>query len=296
MRVLVTGGSGFFGRVLCKALSARGDQVVVATRNPSNRGWLGVIPGAKLVEGDTTRAGAWQALVGEVDAVVHLAAPGLYVAPWPQVEDAYAAAKTRAAAELATAVVAAAKPPRVVLYASSVAAYGVRPEVVDERAAPHDGPHAALFARAEQALRPAADKTRVVALRMGTILGAGGLLAAWRTTDDPPPPSSAGLSWIHLDDAVSTTLLALDKGVRNAFNVTAPDPVDVATFVGAVTPRLQKAPQQGLVGLLFGAKKQRPDDGRVVLFAGPKARPAAALALGYAFKYPKLDAALRALR
>lgn len=296
VRVLILGGSGFFGRALAPVLSARGDAVLFVTRQPSSRRWLGVVPGAHMMEGDGTKPGAWQTNVGEVDAVVHLAAPSLYDHPWLEIEDTYAAAKLRAAQALARAVVDAPKPPRVVLFASSTAVYGDRADVVDERAPLLPGPHATLFEQAEAALAPAAERSRVVALRFGTVLGPGGALVRWQSLDDLPPPSSRGFPWIHVEDAVSATLLALDRAVRGPFNLAAPDLVDVAGLHAALAPRLNKPAGQGLVGKLFGgAKRAVAHDARPVLFTGQKARPSAALALGYSFRYPKLDVALRAV-
>jgi nucleoside-diphosphate-sugar epimerase len=47
MKFFVTGGSGFIGRILCRTLVARGDEVVVLSR----KGGL-LIPGVEVIIGD----------------------------------------------------------------------------------------------------------------------------------------------------------------------------------------------------------------------------------------------------
>jgi nucleoside-diphosphate-sugar epimerase len=71
MRVLVTGASGFLGRVLCHELNARGHAVASLVRRPSSA------PAAtKAVPGDLLDAGRLRAAVAadRPDVVVHLAA------------------------------------------------------------------------------------------------------------------------------------------------------------------------------------------------------------------------------
>ncbi|MGA8295551.1 MAG: NAD-dependent epimerase/dehydratase family protein [Acidimicrobiales bacterium] len=69
MRVVVTGGSGFVGRHVVRSLMARGDEVVVADKNPYPD------PEVACVEGDLREEKVVDEAVAEgTDAVVHLAA------------------------------------------------------------------------------------------------------------------------------------------------------------------------------------------------------------------------------
>lgn len=69
-RVLVTGANGFVGRALCRALAARGREVLAVTRAPAT------IPGAMRVVpvGDLVQFHEWAALLEGVEGVAHLAA------------------------------------------------------------------------------------------------------------------------------------------------------------------------------------------------------------------------------
>jgi nucleoside-diphosphate-sugar epimerase len=71
VRILVTGASGFIGRVTCAELSARGHQVAALVRTPGSEP-----AGTRAVEGDITdRASLLPAIdSAQPDAIIHLAA------------------------------------------------------------------------------------------------------------------------------------------------------------------------------------------------------------------------------
>jgi farnesol dehydrogenase len=69
MRVLVTGGTGYLGGAIVRALHAAGHQAVVFARNASSAG----LPGTP-VDGDIRNAAAVRLAAYAVDAVVHAAA------------------------------------------------------------------------------------------------------------------------------------------------------------------------------------------------------------------------------
>jgi dTDP-glucose 4,6-dehydratase len=76
MRIVVTGGAGFLGSHLCKALLARGDSVFcidnLSTGSLDNIEKLMHLPNFDFVEGDVTRE---IFVPGPIDAVAHLASP-----------------------------------------------------------------------------------------------------------------------------------------------------------------------------------------------------------------------------
>jgi uncharacterized protein YbjT (DUF2867 family) len=73
MKVLVTGGTGFVGPGVVKAIVDAGHEVRALTRSPKG-GASAAAVGAELVEGDVTDAASLMVAVRGVDAVVHLVA------------------------------------------------------------------------------------------------------------------------------------------------------------------------------------------------------------------------------
>ncbi|MGD8726232.1 MAG: NAD-dependent epimerase/dehydratase family protein, partial [Gemmatimonadales bacterium] len=69
MRICVTGGTGFIGSHLVRALVDRGDEAVVISR--SGRDPWGH-PQVQVVQADPASPGDWQRHAGQADGVVNL--------------------------------------------------------------------------------------------------------------------------------------------------------------------------------------------------------------------------------
>lgn len=74
MNVLVTGASGFLGRFVVRTASDAGHQVLALVRPTANVDDLGWSKEVRIIRGDLRQVGDWSKQLGEVDAVVHLAA------------------------------------------------------------------------------------------------------------------------------------------------------------------------------------------------------------------------------
>ena len=73
LRVLVTGGSGFVGAHVVRALSEAGCHVTVLARSPERAAALGALPQVTLTPGHLEDQAPWRSLLRAHDACIHLA-------------------------------------------------------------------------------------------------------------------------------------------------------------------------------------------------------------------------------
>jgi len=291
MRVAVTGATGLIGRRVVAALRERGDEVTVLSRDPrQGERW------------DPVREPAPARALAGRDAVVHLAGENIaqrWTAPAKQaIEESRVQATRNLVAALAA--LSADERPRTLLSGSAIGYYGAHgDEPIDEETPAGNG-FLAQTCAAWEAEAEAAEAlgVRVVRMRTGVVLDqAGGALAKML------PPFKLGVggpvaggrqyvSWIEPEDLVGIATAALeDERWQGAVNATSPSPArngELAKALGRALHRPALLPVPGAaLRLLYGEMAE-------VLTSGARVLPARALMNGYEFRYPELDAALRA--
>ncbi len=297
MRIVVSGATGLIGTQLVAALKARGDDVTVLSRNPERAAAaLGV------------QAVAWQPLSGPPptealagsDAVIHLAGEPVAQRWSTAAKQAILDSRETGTGHLVDAIAASDRKPAALLSSSAVGYYGKHGDdvVTEQTAAGNDFLAGVCVAWEREALRAEALGLRVVIVRTGVVLDAsGGALKAML------PPFKAGVGgpvaggrqyvpWIHGDDIVGLYLAALDDpSWSGPVNGTAPEPVTNAVFskaLGRALGRPAVLPVPGFaIRAIYGEMAE-------IVTGGQRAVPAAAERLGYSFKQPELDEALRA--
>jgi len=296
MRVTLTGASGLIGTRLVRALTTRGDDVTVLSRDPGR---------ARRALG--TAAEAWQpdagpapaaALAGR-DAIVHLAGERVDQRWTDAAKQAIRASRETGTRNLVDGLRGAEPRPDVLVCSSAVGYYGARgDEVVDESAPAGDGFLADVCAAWEhQATRAEELGMRVVRVRTGVVLDAGGgalarMLTPFKLGAGGPVAGGAQyMPWIHVDDLVGIYLAAIDGAHWSGpVNATAPEPVTNATFSRALGRALRRPAVMPIPG---AALRLRYGDMAEIVTTGQRAVPRRALELGYAFRHPELDEALR---
>jgi uncharacterized protein (TIGR01777 family) len=314
MRVLITGGSGLIGRQLVRRLVDRGDQPMILSRRSDQIRRDPALRGITVVQGDPSGPGAWESAVDGCDAVVNLVGHNLFSERWnAQVKRKIRDSRVYATENVVTAIGKAKTRPKVLVQASAIGYYGPRGDEELTEESPSGSDYMAVVCREwEDAARPAeALGLRVAKVRTGIVLargeGALGVMTPifrWLPGGAAPIGNGGGvlkpaagqqwMSWIHIDDIVGIFLLALDHAeARGPINGTAPNPVRNADFSKALArvlwrPYIPIGPPDALLELVLGEVAQ-------VVTKGQRVLPARALSLGYAFKYPDLAGALRAL-
>jgi hypothetical protein len=299
MRVSVTGATGLIGSRLVSALRARGDEVVVLSRDPARAGDVQAVAWNPLDEPAPASG-----LAGS-DAVVHLAGEPIAQRWSAAAKQAIRASRVQGTRNLVAgiAALAADERPRALVSSSAIGYYGPHgDEPIDEEAPPGPGFLAQTCVAWEAEADAAAGEDlglRVVKVRTGVLLDpAGGALAKML-----PPfklgvggPVAGGrqyISWIVLADLVGIMLAALDdERWGGPANATAPQPVRNTEFSKALGRALHRPALLPVPGLALKALYGEMSE---VVTTGARVLPTKALMNGYEFRYEQLDLALQAV-
>jgi uncharacterized protein (TIGR01777 family) len=298
--VAVTGATGTIGAAVCRALSARGDEVVVLSRDPER---------ATAALGQQVTSFGWyeptstpppvEALAG-ADAVIHLLGEPI-AQRWTEA----AKRRIRDSRVLSTRMLVDAmrqipddERPAALISQSATGYYGPSAgPALDESSPAGNDFLSGVVADWEHEALAAADVARVVVARTGVVLSpSGGALAKML-----PPfrfgvggPVAGGrqyVSWIHLDDEVAALLFCLDHAeTKGPVNLTAPNPVDNAELsrgLGRALHRPAVLPVPGFaLTLLYGEMA-------TIVTTGQRVLPRRLLDLVFEFRQPTIEPALR---
>jgi uncharacterized protein len=300
VRVLVSGASGFIGSALCDALLTRGDTVLGLSRDPQRA--RGTNPSVIWHAWEPTLERPPADAFENVDAVVNLEGEKINQRWTDDAKRRIMESRRTGTRNLIAAIAGLKRKPRVLVNGSAIGFYGDRGEaMVDESAAPGEGYDAEVVREWEAAAREAEGiGVRLVIVRTGHVLDPrGGLLAELLTpfklgVGGPIAGGHQYTSWVHIDDEVGILLWALDnEKVGGIVNSTAPNPVTNREFsqaIGRALHRPAAVPVPGFVlDLKFGGEFGK------VLRGGQRVMPRRALDLGYEFRYPEIDGALKSL-
>jgi hypothetical protein len=300
-RVVVTGATGLIGRALVSELQARGDAVVVLSRDDQRaRRQLGSDVEAFTWADPLSTLAPESALAG-ADSVIHLLGEPIAQRWSDDVKRRIRDSRVLGTRNLVAGFleVPEAKRPQVLVSQSAVGYYGPRGEErLTEKASPGDDFLAEVVEAWEAEAQAAEDLgLRVALTRTGVVLDAHGgalakMLPAFRAGIGGPVGSGRQyLPWIHLADVVGALLFCLDHDTASgAVNLSAPDPVTNRDFSRALgralhRPAVMPVPPVA-IRLLYGEMAE-------IVLEGQRAVPERLLELGYEFRHPDLDAALR---
>ncbi|MEH6607921.1 MAG: TIGR01777 family oxidoreductase [Halioglobus sp.] len=290
MNVLITGGTGFIGCALQRALRSKGDSLIILSREPGP-----VDDESRYIRSldqipDTER----------LDAIINLAGASLAGRRW---SPAYKAEIVASRIDITGAVIALCArlehPPSALLSASAIGYYGPgNDEKMDETFPAGKGFSANLCADWEnETMAAQALGIRVCLLRLGVVLDSdGGAMAEmvrpfrfgianWIGT------GRQWLSWVHRADAVAAIEWLLQApGVSGAVNVTAPAPVTSRGFCDAMKCRTRTfitlAMPAWVMRLIVG---EMADE---LLITGQRVVPTLLQDQGFSFRFPTIDDAL----
>jgi uncharacterized protein (TIGR01777 family) len=291
--VLVSGGTGFIGGHLIRCLVARGDRVIVLTRD-AGRALDRFGPHVRII---TALGGLNEN--ERLDAIVNLAGAPILGFPWIQARRRKLidsrVGTTRALVELCGRLV---RPPRALVTASAIGYYGVRgDELIDETGSAQPIFQSRLCQEWEAAAEAAEGVvSRVVKMRIGLVLGRdGGALPRLARPVRVGLGATLGngkqwVSWIHIDDLIHLFEFALDTpSLRGPVNAVSPVAATHAQMQRLIAKTLSRPMWMRIpafaVRAVIGEMAQLLVDGQRVI-------PARAVAAGFAFEHPNLGEAL----
>ena len=252
VRVFVAGGSGVLGRRLVAQLVARGHQVTATTTSPGKLGLLAELGAEGVVMDGLDAAAVGEAVAAaRPDTIVNqMTALSQAHAGKPSLRNAgrFFAATNRLRSEGVDHLLAAAE------------ATGVS-HVLAQGHASMNGARTGGWVKTEEEPLEVLEGTKAVNHMENAVVAAGGAVLRYGgfygpgATDDqvelvrkrmfPLIGGGTGwFSWVHLDDAASATVLAVEQQAKGVFNIVDDEPVPVSEWlpylaecVGAKPPR-----------------------------------------------------------
>jgi uncharacterized protein len=300
MRVAVTGATGMIGAALVRALKARGDEVTALSRDAERASATLGVPAETWADPKAEQP-PLDALRGR-DAVVHLLGEVIAQRWSDEVKREIRESRVLSTRNLVAALgeLEPGERPRVLVSGSGAGWYGHRGDERLDESTPEPGDDflAQLSVDWEaEARRAEALGVRVVVNRTGVVLSESGgalekMLPFFKAgIGGPVAGGRQYVPWVHVDDVVGATIFALEHDeVSGPVNVTAPEPAtnkELSKALGRVLRRPAFAPVPALaVKTLYGEMAD-------IVITGQRAMPGRLTELGYVFKQPELEPALR---
>lgn len=290
MQIVVAGGTGQIGSILCKFLKAQGHDVTLLSRSA----------GTGRVVWDAKTVGDWATSLECADAVINLCGVSIVnkwtPSYWSEIENSRLLS-TRA---IAQAISTCKAPPSTWINASAVGYYGDTGdrEVVEATRAGNNKLGQLCHQWESECLKSPTPETRKICLRIGVVLEQDlrivKILSYVAKMGLCAPLGSGGqyMSWIHWEDLMRMFEWCLKEPVSGAINATAPHPVTNREMTGLLRqtycrPPLPTVPT-GIVKLVASVAGLEPE----LLLTGQRVLPEIALARGFRFKYDVIEPAL----
>jgi len=300
MDILVTGGTGFIGSSVVRALIKKGHLVTILTRSADKA--KSPPEGVRFVKGDPTRPGSWQDEITKQQGIINFAGASIFRKWSKAAKRMILESRLTTTQNIVNALVKMGKNQIHLLNASAVGYYGFcGDDVLDEKSPGGEDFLATVSSRWEQtALEAERLGTRVVLCRAGIVLGkGGGALVQLRKIFEGYLGAQLGsgeqwISWIHLEDLTRIFCFLLENAnLSGPVNCTSPHPVRNREFTQTLAQKLGKPLLLPRVpGFML---KLALGEFAKTLIHGQRVKPQKLLESGFEFSYPSLGGALNNL-
>lgn len=291
--LLITGGTGFIGQVLCQKLIEKGYALTVLSRQREAdvKAQCGRVTSIQSLSELTDHSG--------FDGVINLAGEGIAEKRWSdERKQALRDSRIALTEHLVQTMRTFKHKPAVLVSGSAIGFYGDQGDrLVDENTQPNDDFSHRLCRDWENSANAATDDgIRVCFSRTGLVVGRDGgflqrmLLPFKLCLGGRLGSGEQYMPWIHRQDVVNALVWMLENdSATGPYNVVSPNPVTNREFtrtLGRVLNRPTPFPAPAFVlRAAFGEMSR-------LLLTGQKARPERLLNEGFEFRFPELENAL----
>ena len=235
MTILVTGGTGYLGGAIVRALRDRGVQVRVLARSNSKTDWLTEM-GVEIAQGDILNQSSIEAALDGCDTLYHAAAIYEFWIPDKQhlirtevdgTRNAMAAARSRGVSK--------------VIYTSTALTIGEARGQIGNETTRHRGYFCTAYEEAKYKAELVVQEyvrqdSPVVIVNPGSVYGPGGLKAQGQATVDAlngklPMAFPGIVSMVYVDDAAQGHLFAAEKGRIGERYILSGTTIDAAELI-----------------------------------------------------------------
>lgn len=305
MKVAITGGTGFVGSGLVKALQTAGHEVLVLTRDVAKARKIFpavAFPDVTPIAYTPQASGDWQATISGCDGVVNLAGAPISERWTDAHKRAMLESRQVGTEKLVEAIAQADVKPKVLVSASAIGYYGTSETATfDETSKPAANDFLSQICQAWETAALKAkdiDGVRLVIPRIGIVLGNGGALERMLTpfrlfAGGPIGSGKQWFSWIHRDDLVAILMRALtDESMSGIYNATAPNPVRMGQACEALGQALNRPSWLPVPDFVIEALL---GDGAIVVLEGQQVLPKHLQTAGFEYQYPTVGQAMKAV-
>lgn len=303
-KIFITGGTGFMGKHIIKKFIARGDSVIIFSRNPDKvKAAFGNGSKVEAINSSEFRSPEHLSkVIEETDVIINLAGANVGEKRWTKEykEEIYNS-RSNTTKLIVESIKLCKNKPETLISASGVGIYGFcGEEKINEGSdLGKDFLAKVCIDWENEAVKAGESGVRVALIRTGIVLGKneGALkelmlpfkffIGAYQGN------GKQWLSWIHIEDIVNLYLFVIDTmNMMGSVNGTSPDPVTNKEFIETISlykKTVLIAPVPGIILKLIAGEFAEN------LLTGQRVYPEKAIDSGFDFKYKDLNSALKNL-
>lgn len=302
MKLIIFGGTGFIGRALTSSKILHDYEIYLVSRSPEKIA-KSAFKGIHFIQYSTSPDSELAGLFSDEYALINLAGESIAGGLWTKNrKQKILQSRISISTEISDMVNRSKDKPIVILQGSATGFYGSRGDTIINESTPKGlGFLADVTYAWENALQiDDRDKTRIVYLRTGLVLGKqGGLLSKLKV----PFLFFAGghlgngkqwMPWIHMDDEIGAIhFLLRQNNAKGIFNLCSPEPVTMKMLCKSLGKTLHRVSWLHVPGWLL--KVLLGIFAEELLLSSQKVYPENLSLAGYKFKYMNIQEALNSI-